>query len=34
LEAEAEQVWKMTNKFMELDPKKKQGNELDEFCMW
>ncbi len=31
-EAEAENIWKFTNKFIELDTrKKKEGNELDEF---
>jgi len=29
--AEAETVWNLTHKFIELDPKKKAGNELDEF---
>jgi hypothetical protein len=27
-EAEAENIWNFANKFIELDPKKKQGNEL------
>lgn len=30
-EQEAENIWKYTNKFIELDPNKKEGNELDEF---
>jgi hypothetical protein len=30
-DAEAENIWKFAQKFMELDPKKKEGNELDEF---
>jgi hypothetical protein len=30
-EKEAENVWKYAQKFIELDPKKKEGNELDEF---
>src|SRR4051812_48080055 len=31
LDSEAENVWKFTQKFIELDSKKKEGNELDEF---
>jgi len=31
LEKESENVWKFAQKFIELDPKKKEGNELDEF---
>jgi len=31
MEKEAETVWKYAHKFMELDPKKTQGCELDEF---
>jgi len=30
-EQEAENIWNFSNKFAELDPKKKEGNELDEF---
>jgi len=30
-EPEAENIWKFAQKFIELDPKKKEGNELDEF---
>jgi len=30
-EEEAENIWKFAAKFMELDPRKKEGNELDEF---
>jgi hypothetical protein len=30
-EKEAEVIWKYAQKFIELDPKKKEGNELDEF---
>jgi len=30
-EQETDNIWKFTMKFMELDPKKKEGNELDEF---
>jgi chromosome segregation ATPase len=30
-EAEAENVWKFANKFMEIDKRKKEGNDLDEF---
>jgi len=30
-EQEAENIWKFAAKFIELDPKKKEGNELDEF---
>jgi len=30
-EGEAESIWKFANKFIELDAKKKEGNELDEF---
>jgi len=31
IEQEAENVWNFANKFIELDTKKKEGNELDEF---
>lgn len=31
MQDEAEKVWLHANKFMELDEKKKDGNELDEF---
>lgn len=31
LQTEAENVWKVTHKFIELDPKKGEGCELDEF---
>jgi len=31
LEPEAESVWKFAQKFIELDSRKKEGNELDEF---
>jgi hypothetical protein len=27
-EAESENIWKYTQKFIELDPRKKEGNEL------
>jgi len=30
-EPESENIWKFTQKFIELDSKKKEGNELDEF---
>lgn len=31
VEFDAESIWKVVHKFIELDPKKKEGNELDEF---
>lgn len=30
-EAEAENIWKFAHKFIEIDKKKKEGNDLDEF---